>query len=1839
MDRRGSPRRKGTVTFMSKQPKKSTIRNWLRRGLSGILSLALILALLPGAVLPAQAAHWAMPYAQKLIDWGVMKGYNGNLALDRPITRAEFVAMMNRAYGYKRLGEMPFPDVHTWDWYYEDINIAYNMGYFQGASGYALPKANLTREMAAVLLARNMMLQENVGEGLQFSDSRTLSQWSRGLVGAAADMGILGGYSNADGSRSFKPKQNITRGEVASMLVKAVGTMVNTKGEHDLGDVYGNVTVNTAGVTLKNGTIAGNLYLTGGIDLGDVTLENINVLGEIIVSGGGESHSSQSSVTLRNVTADAMTVDSITDQFVTLRAEGITDIGTTTVRTNAYVDDSSLPGYGGLRLIIQDGGSLLQLAGNVKEVWNQTPNSELQVVQGSADKITMDERATNSSVLVDGDARVDELNLDVATKVTGEGDIKNLNVDAAGSTVEQLPDDIDIRPGIDADINGSEMNSSQAAESSADPRLLAGYPKVKNIAPNSADLVFSTNKAGTVYWAVSAVSDGSVSEDDLIEPPAYGGKILKSGSVKMTSSNTEVKAAPALTGLTQDGSYYVSTVFVDGRGQHSPVKVTAFTTPDGTTPAFSDGPRMSRITTEVAQVVGMPNKSCQLYYALLPKGATAPTAAELKANAVRGNLGYGTRDVVKNTNVTINVNSRPLDQETDYVVYLWLNDYDGAKSSRVYSVPFKTPDERSPIITRTRPGAASENAVEMNVTVDEAATVFWTIIPEGGENEAAFEERDIDGEFNPDDRNLQIKIENGAGSYTKNGKKAISAANANKEVLISQNETRPLDSSKTGTASYWMYMVAKDAAGNYSRVEKVKVQTKDDTPPQLLRQDFEPTITDGSGMPRADSSIKLVFSENVKGGTGDSSVFLTLYEAVQKAVRQKDVDAEVKARNDLGNALYNHIALYNGQTGRDGGMAAANYKCKAVTDPTTQEKHVENDYSGTDPWVINYCYATVQLSGGNLTVTFPTVKDDAGNILETSALRLASGATYHFILTGIRDNSVEANPLAANELVTEVNSVMQVKYFTTKFGSVKMDQKDELTLGKTYMDGTTETAFPTNANNDPARIDYHFSMEPETVKGMAEDWLSDILLAADTTMKFTLYKRAGSTGVWTKVGSAELSVPSGSRWAYKSVAWWFPGPDIATEAPVDKFIPVKDLEPYTEYAIHVDELADEDEFKKWSGPVTMMAYVMAGKTRELSQQPSARSGYAADYERWVGSSSDIQPIGYDVDHTAVDHLEMENPFPYQLAPKIQTVNEFPNITAYDTTADITLNLDSTGRVYWMLIPLSGLAGKETDGSAVDYTGVLSEDKVSKATSYIPENAIKTKNTLTTGSNSVTMPPLANVPIMFGDKARAGIAAANPNDPRLGELRVEGPTRDQILGQSRVPWADVQYGRAKTETGNELLKSTDIGYINLSNLKANTVYALVMLTQNETGIYDTDGAYCYRFTTSPVSRPYFTLSGSGSTVTAQTDANRTADMYFFVARQSAVGSDFTRKFSEIAQSGWTTACTTVSGSNPDGYYFTLPADVSSVADMTVVDAMRTDCYQVGGDRTANGQPEGSVFDIFVQERYRDTYANLIETRQGGDNINVWNTAGHGGPYQIRGTNNQFNCSTRRGPGSTTSDPGGVMSSMFPYTIVAVAKSSDGTSSQASFRAWTPLLATDTTPPTVQDRGWLDYKTDANGNLTEGSFFVQFTEPLYAYRDGNRYPLDDCTFATITSQAHPAAKKEGDWVSVVQLVSGAQGAGSPLEVVAKTTYPTTGTPPQTHPAGSDTAESLISEIVFQVRTGRTLQASATGRTYDLTLNAYDIADRAGNGGGNGQRYVRVTVTVYSDGRTPEITTNWD
>ena len=105
---------------------------------------------------PAQAADWMTPYLEQVQEWGVMRGdANGNLHEDRNINRAEFVTLVNRAFGYKEVGPHTFADVNPNDWFAEDISIAHQAGYFNGTSPTsAEPYSLVTREQAAVLQGR-----------------------------------------------------------------------------------------------------------------------------------------------------------------------------------------------------------------------------------------------------------------------------------------------------------------------------------------------------------------------------------------------------------------------------------------------------------------------------------------------------------------------------------------------------------------------------------------------------------------------------------------------------------------------------------------------------------------------------------------------------------------------------------------------------------------------------------------------------------------------------------------------------------------------------------------------------------------------------------------------------------------------------------------------------------------------------------------------------------------------------------------------------------------------------------------------------------------------------------------------------------------------------------------------------------------------------------------------------------------------------------------------------------------------------------------------------------------------------------------------------------------------------------------------------------------------------------------------------------------------------------------------------------------------------------------------------------------------------------------------------
>lgn len=64
---------------------------------------------------------------------GFINGYeDGTFKPDNSMTRAEFVKIVNKVFGFTEKGTESFSDVNKEDWYYSDICIAVKVGYING---------------------------------------------------------------------------------------------------------------------------------------------------------------------------------------------------------------------------------------------------------------------------------------------------------------------------------------------------------------------------------------------------------------------------------------------------------------------------------------------------------------------------------------------------------------------------------------------------------------------------------------------------------------------------------------------------------------------------------------------------------------------------------------------------------------------------------------------------------------------------------------------------------------------------------------------------------------------------------------------------------------------------------------------------------------------------------------------------------------------------------------------------------------------------------------------------------------------------------------------------------------------------------------------------------------------------------------------------------------------------------------------------------------------------------------------------------------------------------------------------------------------------------------------------------------------------------------------------------------------------------------------------------------------------------------------------------------------------------------------------------------------------
>jgi hypothetical protein len=165
--------------------------------------------------------HWAELYIEQLYEDDVVSGKSlGVFDPNGLITRAELTKIAILAFGYSvntTVEEHPFSDVPRNSWYAPYIEEAKIRGIVDGyPSGGFGPNDFITRDAALKIILSAAMVK-GIAPAPDFPDVPTDS-WFADYVGYAQANSIVGGY--LDGL--FHPEKNITRAEVAKIVVKVL---------------------------------------------------------------------------------------------------------------------------------------------------------------------------------------------------------------------------------------------------------------------------------------------------------------------------------------------------------------------------------------------------------------------------------------------------------------------------------------------------------------------------------------------------------------------------------------------------------------------------------------------------------------------------------------------------------------------------------------------------------------------------------------------------------------------------------------------------------------------------------------------------------------------------------------------------------------------------------------------------------------------------------------------------------------------------------------------------------------------------------------------------------------------------------------------------------------------------------------------------------------------------------------------------------------------------------------------------------------------------------------------------------------------------------------------------------------------------------------------------------------------------------------------------------------------------------------------------------------------------------------------------------------------------------
>lgn len=404
----------------------------LKTGLSLTMASALVLTAGANSFAEKSTAEslpaWA---AKELTSWqslGLLKGnQQGQVLPDQPITKAEFVTFLNRIFRFAKLSDRTFPDVPAAAWYASEISKAAAVGILVGdGNGKIAPTEILTREKAALMLARAFGVAGADTASSPFADDDQISSWSKAAVYGLKARGYVAGTPQG----AFQPLKSLTRAEAVKMINNVMGQLIADSADHS-GISGNNLVVNAAGGVLSGLNLTGDLYIAQGVGEGNLAIENSRIAGTVYVFGGGDH-----SVVFRDSEINHLVVNKPSGP-VRVLLSGDSTLNDANLMSGGTLENGTTRPVG--RVAVNSGlDENAGLIGGFTNVEIQAP-SLATFGSGTIDNLTVATLADGTRIALGENAIVGNLILNAGASITGKGKIQDATINANNATLEQTP--------------------------------------------------------------------------------------------------------------------------------------------------------------------------------------------------------------------------------------------------------------------------------------------------------------------------------------------------------------------------------------------------------------------------------------------------------------------------------------------------------------------------------------------------------------------------------------------------------------------------------------------------------------------------------------------------------------------------------------------------------------------------------------------------------------------------------------------------------------------------------------------------------------------------------------------------------------------------------------------------------------------------------------------------------------------------------------------------------------------------------------------------------------------------------------------------------------------------------------------------------------------------------------------------------------------------------------------------------------------------------------------------------------------------------------------------------